>query len=1356
LIGLASLSLFWKQNMKARQFLIEDVLPQKLLARLYGSEGSRPAAIEFPAAVMFIDVSRYTALVEQLARRGREGLEDLPSLLGLSYGRCSEFVAELGGEVLYFAGDSLIAYWAADSDEELGSAVRSAVACAGMICRSGNDGKRRGFSDISPALHVGIGAGPLWAAALGEKSLWNLIAGGAAITQAGASQAVARSWAYVMSIEAKEALTQERASPEIPSLHASDHSSRAPPLNWMAGFLPAQVRELLVPPNPTSLGARGPLAIDIDWSQRINTQLAALNEIRPISALFARVIGLDCADPLALSRHQDLCMTLRGIVCARGGPPGDLFYDDKGLIFSAVFGARGTFHRDDARRAVDASHAINEAVEQLGLSCSIGVATGDALFGFVGSMRRCQLMAHGAPINRAARLMMAHNRGILCDAPTERACRTGFRFEPKGTLQLVGLGDMAAVFVPREPHATTSSDGFLVGRRSELEVLDRTFEDARSGGKRLVILMGESGIGKSALVASFTEKLRSDGTVVAVARAERDDRRTSLLPWRRLLASLLNLASNSDGAVVLSALASALRSDQTILERLPLLAGMLGIEIPENENTRHLQGAHRGDATMRLVGELLGALAPRPLVLVLEDSHWLDSASWRLVEWVLATHSSVLLVLCVRSEEVPEELRSLQRRAEAARTTPSGIDLDDPARFCRVLTIEELSDAEIRELAARTLGTVPPEHELADRICTLACGNPLFAEEITLTLKSEGLVAIRDGLWRSIRPLDELRYFEGVERVIRERVDRLQSKLLDVLKAAAVIGRSFSLNALAVVLKVQPREEIRSALDFLASAHFVRRCATEDACEFRHDQIRDVVYASISADVRQSLHGILAEWLAQTGEATTGADIATLAQHFEAAGNNDKAVAYAEIAATRALQVGAFREVEALLGICFSHESRPLTSTAELRLRAVRWRIQLAEAQYCRGDIHAQGVAVRRALTLAGEPLPRSAASVVTRIAANSLWLLVQQMLPASRLLSRTELGRAWEREMSRCHSQAAMVDYFELRFLEGMRHLIEAVTHAERTGLTTELAVASSQLACGLGILGYRRICEYFIGKAERAAIALGDPAIHSHVCNLDALWRVGQCHWPVLDYRLKQAQELSLQAGDQLRWSNAQVIRFWSLFYRGDWSALEQTANGLLSRAQSSGNIQQEIWALRCKSLCALHADRPREAIEILRLITSAMLGSADLAAYVSSKGSLALALARTGLKDESLQAVDETLRMLRGMRRPTAHSTLVGIAGVCEVLLRGRETPLSREYDQWPEWESQALHELRRYSQVFPVGRAQYGLWTGVAHWLEGRKNQAFETWRQALSIAQRLSLRQDEAMIAAEIRRRQDRL
>ena len=103
--------------MQGRYHLLESFLPIGLLARIYGAARVRPSAVQFPAAVIFVDVSRYTALVEQLARRGQEGLEQIPRLLSLSYTRCADCVSNHRGEVLCFAGDSLLAYWPADHEK---------------------------------------------------------------------------------------------------------------------------------------------------------------------------------------------------------------------------------------------------------------------------------------------------------------------------------------------------------------------------------------------------------------------------------------------------------------------------------------------------------------------------------------------------------------------------------------------------------------------------------------------------------------------------------------------------------------------------------------------------------------------------------------------------------------------------------------------------------------------------------------------------------------------------------------------------------------------------------------------------------------------------------------------------------------------------------------------------------------------------------------------------------------------------------------------------------------------------------------------------------------------------------------
>jgi class 3 adenylate cyclase len=1199
--------------------LLNGFLPVRLFGKLRGGDVS-PAAVEFSAAVMFVDVSRYTSLVEQLARRGQEGLEKIQRVLTQSYTRCAEEICDRGGEVIYFAGDCLLAYWSED-DGNLKGAIAAAAACADAICRHQDGQNVR--DEIGPPLHVGIGAGSMWAAAIGGRPTWTLITGGDAVGQAAASQALAHRSDYALSDRAAEYLAggaSERFGPRF----ARERKGSSPPADWLLDFLPPQVKELLLTSGTVIHAASGQNALAIDSDRHLEARLQSASEIRPISALFARIQGLDHRDPSVVARCHELYILVQDILRTHGGPPGEFVVDDKGLVLAAAFGTPRSFHRDDARRAVAVARALEIGLEHLGLVTSIGMATGDALVGVVGNFRRRQLMVLGAPMNRAARLMTAQPNGILCDVATERASRTVFHFEKRGVLQLAGLGDMAAVFRPVITRDGTISAATLIGRDNELELLKRTFDETRNGGKRLLVVFGESGIGKTALVTTFTKQLNSAGVTVAIARAEREDRRTSLLPWRRLLASLLGLRLDIESVAVFEETTRRVRDHPALLGKLALLDGVLGIPIPENDSTRHLQGAHRADATMRLLGDLVGVLAPQPLTLVLEDGQWLDSASWRLVEWVLASRSSILLILCVRSEEVPEELKALQRRADSART--SGTESDDPARFCRMLDLGELSDNAIRELVARTLGEVPPHHELAQAVSELAGGNPLFAEEIALSLKSEGLIAVRDGLWRSLRPLDTLQYFERVERVIRERVDRLEPTVLAVLKAAAVIGRSFDVAALAILLESLADDHgIEQMLESLVAARFVQMRDGGGHYEFRHDQIRDVVYGSIPFDTRQRLHGRLAQWIEANQSSATGADIAVLAQHFEAAGETQKALKYANLAASKALEVGAFREVEAFLSICLSHEPHQRLRTLEQRLEAVRWRRQLAEACYGRGDIHAQGVAVRRALTLAGQSIPRSSLLVTMRLIASATQLACQQLaLPA---FSRSEARKRWEQELARCKSQAAMVDYFELRFMHGMCYLIEAVVHAERTGVTTEMAIASAQVACGLGIMGFRRAGEHFLAKAEGVALALGDSAIHSHVCNLEALWRIGIAEWRIVDSRLKQSQDLCLRAGDQLRWGGAQVIRFWSQYYRGDWGALEQTAQSLLSHAQNSGNIQQEVWALRCKSLFLLHADRAREAADLLRLIASAMLGSADLAAQVSCKGALSLALARTG---------------------------------------------------------------------------------------------------------------------------------
>ena len=231
--------------MKGPGELLESFLPMRLLDRLHGAHGDRPSAVTLDAAMVFIDVSRFTAFVERLARQGQSGLEEIPRLLSLSYGRCADEIMARGGEVLRFSGNSILAYWPAD-DRGLRDAVQHAADCAGAICRDHGGKESTAAGDEGIGLHVGIGAGRLWVAAVGGNPVWNLVAAGPAVAQAAAAQARARMGEYQLSDAAKDALRDGLAAglagePARPP-------RAPPPAFWLRDFLPPQLTAILFPP----------------------------------------------------------------------------------------------------------------------------------------------------------------------------------------------------------------------------------------------------------------------------------------------------------------------------------------------------------------------------------------------------------------------------------------------------------------------------------------------------------------------------------------------------------------------------------------------------------------------------------------------------------------------------------------------------------------------------------------------------------------------------------------------------------------------------------------------------------------------------------------------------------------------------------------------------------------------------------------------------------------------------------------------------------------------------------------------------------------------------------------------------
>lgn len=1316
--------------------LSTPLLPVGLLERLHARSSTLPAAIELTGAMMFADVSRYSTWVELSMQRGVAGLEHVPQALDETFGEWIACVRELDGEIIQFAGDSLAAFWPAD-ERSLDESVRAAKQCAELICRRKPDLG----TDAQPGVHAGIGAGRLWVAALGgHADHWHLVASGEAMRDAAAAHHRAGRWQVEVSAEARRVLEAGVSSASPPASAAQ----RAPvDQAWLSQFLRLPQSE------PASFEPlSGVKLIDRTKLQR---PPSGWSEIRHISALFAGVSGLDESEPGALHRYQTLTATLQSIVASVGGPAGQLVVDDKGLVFACVFGSPGTFHHDDAVRAIRAAEQIQRALAQLGLGCAIGIATGEACFKVIGPADGGRLITVGSAMNRAARLMAApHADGIVCDAATERACRLQIRFEPGASLQLLGLSTPIQIYRPVAGLTTERGRRPLVGRARELATLHAELNRVCEGRTRVVFVQGEAGVGKSRLVEEFVQQARARTSPIAltVARAERNDRQTPLLTWRRVLLSALGAPEATSATDALELVRERL-SDDRLLAQVPLLTAVFPCDVEETAATRHLPADSRADATVRLVIEVLVELMPAPRVIVLEDAHWLDSASWRVLEWGLAQTQALLVVACLRREENSEEYRRFLQRFDGQRAGV-GSEARSDALAASFITLEELSMVSLAELVGNTLGDAPPGEDLVRKIAERSRGNPFYAEEMTLALQGEGMVAVRDGSWRAVSDTAELGQFDAVERVITERFDRLERDDQWLLRVGSVIGRSFPRAALARVLEQRVQlddTELTLCLLRLEGQSILKRSRERgDYYEFRHDQIRDVVYGSIPNATRRELHREVAEWF----EAEGGADAALLVQHFQACDQAAKAVAYAELAAQEAMRGGAFREAEQFLNVCLRHEPG---LAGDDPTRGLRWRRQRAEACQARGDVRGQQLAIDDALAAVGRSQPRATGAALIFALLRLLWVLFVLALPQRRR-SPPVARRTFHIELARCYIQASSVHYFWHRPAHCVWANVAAADHALAAGTCSEEAGALAQLGAVLGLVGLPSLGNRLLARGRRVATQIGDLSMHARALMVEALYRVGVGEWTRVASALDESQRLCLKAGDALSWCDAQVVRYWLHHYLGDWAQAERTADALLARAQDSGNLQQELWALRCKALSALMTDRPKQARDHLRLSLSALNDASDLSEHIACRGCMALALARLGEHDASISMVRETLELQQQIPHPTVHSALDATAGLVEVLLRGREAGLHHGYPRWREWERKALRQLDAHRRMFPTGAPRHGLWRGLDQWLQGKPRRALRTWHDALAIAQRLELKRDITSIQAEIRRHTD--
>ena len=1267
-------------------------------------------------AVLVADISGFTPLAESFARHGAVGPEELFRVLNGVFGRLADIVGDHGGEIVSFAGDAVIAVWTA-GPEGLGAATLAATACGLAACAA--VGEYPAPEPRRLSLRVGIGAGDLRLPLVGGRDQrWLFLALGPALNQVRGALRRAGPGEVVLSPEAC-ALDRFVGTPlegGLRRVRAVPHPAPLSPTPPRPFPLDDRSFEALA---PAAILARLGLAGTSWWA-----------ELRQVSVAFVTLLGDDSPSLEALDAFAQ---ALQATAERYEATLKEMSADDKGVVGILVLGLAPLAHEDDGRRSVLAALDLRSRLARSGLGAGIGVASGWAFCGSIETSLRSDLAVIGDPMNLASRLMQAAGDGVLCDDKTYHLTRGHVRYAPRSVIPAKGKAEPVAVWSPLGPGAQLQELPAMVGREHEVGRLVSRLDALEAGTGALVVIEGEPGIGKSRLLAEMVRLARARGMNPAVVAADAIDRGSPYHPWRAIFAQLCGPEVLADRGRLRAWVEERLRSERD-RNLLPLLESVLPLGVEDNLTTSQMKGSLRADNTngllLRLIEQAARAQAS-PLVVVLDDAQWLDSASWALTERV-ADGGRMLVVVCKRPWGDPHP------PAEASFLDDEGVER---------LVLEGLAGEHLAALVAARVGARELSGPVRDFIVERAGGNPFFSEEIAYALRDAGLTVVTGGVFREARGAGDLRRQDlphTLGAVIISRLDRLPPPVQLTLKVASVAGTSFSVGLLEAVHPVAAqREQVIAHLDALADLGFVARQPgqRQPTYSFKHAAIRDVAYSLLLFAQRRELHAAVAAWYEQQDADDPVGRYALLAHHWAHADVVEKAAENLGLAGKQAFRAGSYPEAVGFL------QDALVAGSGTPFVRRAEWERGIGEALLGQGRAHDAQEHLRRAVSLAGWPEPRSTAGLILRLISQ---VAVQALarLGLRRLCFRTRATREQNAEAAAGYVRLVETYWFCNDSLRMLYAAVAGLNVAERAGPSPDLARAYAIVCMASGSVPLHAVARIYARRALETAEAVGQLEPLGYCSLITSVYAVGVGEWERAREGLHRAHEIFEALGDRRFAGYALGLLGLAANDQGDYDTGARHFGALHVEGERHGSVQHQLWGLTGQALGCVRKGRPDEALRLLQVAHTLVGEEPDPVETLRIAAFLAVVHLRLGDTARCREWAAAGWSAAAGRHSIAAVSLVQSYWALSDVALALWERG---EDETAPVVARRARRELRRYARLFPIGRPRALVNDGLALWLRGRPRAARRSWRAGLEAAERLDMPYEMARAHYEIGR-----
>jgi class 3 adenylate cyclase/DNA-binding CsgD family transcriptional regulator len=565
------------------------------------------------------------------------------------------------------------------------------------------------------------------------------------------------------------------------------------------------------------------------------------------------------------------------------------------------------------QRAVRAALALQEAVAHVSarvehergvrIQLRVGINTGPVIVGTVGTNLRMDYKAVGHTVILAARMEQTAAPGtIQLTEHTYKLVAGYFHCDDLGLVSVKGVAEKVRAYrVTGERSGRARIDvarerGFtrLVGRERELALLRQCFELAHGGRGQAVSIIGDAGLGKSRLLYECRQVLANHNCTWLDCRCHPYGAALAYGPIVELLKQQFRIDTSDRDEDIRGKIQQGLAALSTALAAAaPYVGHLLGVDTAGSLPTGLTPEAIKYRTFEALRGFVSESASRRPLVLIIEDLHWVDPTTAEFLTFLLEHIAGArVLLLCTYR---PEFVCTWSRKS-----------------YHRVITLTPLAPIDGSQMLTALLGTSHIQDDLVRLVLDKAEGVPFFIEELVTSLREMGAIALQDGQWRLTAMGPTVPVPDTVEEVLMARIDRLPEGAKSVLQIGAVMGREWGETLLREVAGLA-EQDLTAHLAALTDAEllYARGVPPQTTYMFKHAFTQDAAYHSLLTARRQELHHRVAVMLEALFPDRLEEHYGSLAHHYLEAAQGDevaKAIAYARRAGDRNMALPAYAE----------------------------------------------------------------------------------------------------------------------------------------------------------------------------------------------------------------------------------------------------------------------------------------------------------------------------------------------------------------------------------------------------------------------------------------------------------------